>query len=231
MRTHRFLICAGLVLCSPAIADDHRAEDYRALLDEAVGNIDWDYWEDWAYTETALRDEVVWAGRYDPRRDDDEHWTLISVDGEEPTSRQQREYRHDQDENRHKADADDNGVTGIVEAETIELVEETDEYWLFTFLPTDDDKQFLQGLDARMKITKDGRYVEYVDVRSKHEIKPGYGTTISEFLTHLAFGPVVPDGPIVPFSINIRIKGRALLFIGFSEVQAVKRTNFEYAGD
>ena len=207
------------------------AEDYRALLDEAIDNIYWQYWDDWAYTETSLREEEIWVGRYDPRLDDEERWTLLSVDGREPTGQQSREYHREQNHSRHGADEDSNGITGIVEADTMELVEETDDYWLFTFLPTEEEEAFLQNVAAHIKIMKDGRYVESVDVRNDEDIKPGFGTTINEFVTHLTFGPAVPEGPIVPYTVNVRVKGRVLLFIGFNETEVVRRTDFQYAGD
>jgi len=91
-----------------------------------------------------------------------------------------------------------------------------------------DQEELVDGVDAAIKIMKDGRYVESLEIRNKEDIKPGWGTKITQFLIHLTFGPAVDDGPIVPQTINVRVTGRALLFIGFDEQEAIKYSDFEH---
>lgn len=224
----RLFLAAPLLLLGdpPAFA-----EDYNALLDEAVEAIAWDFEKEWAFTETSLQEDELWVGRYDPRLEEDERWLLISVDGKEPTGRQRREYRHDKDEHRDDADDDDNRVTAIVAPDSLELVEETDEYWLFTFVPSEEEAAFINGVDAMIRIRKDGRYVESLEMRNHEDIKPGYGTRITEFQTRFTFGPAVENGPVVQKSLNVRVKGRALLFIGFDETEAIQYSDFEHVAD
>ena len=125
----------------------------------------------------------------------------------------------------------DNRVTGIVDADSLELVEETDEHWLFTCAPAENDEVFTSNVDALVKIRKDGRYVESIDIRNHQDIKPGFGTKITEFRTRFQFGPAVESGPIVQKSLDVRVKGRAFLFIGFDEAEAVKYSDFEHVGE
>lgn len=207
------------------------AEDYSALLDEAIENIEWETGKDWAFTETSLRDEQIWVGHYDPRMNDLARWTLVTVDGKEPTDEQRRKYRHDKDEHQEDGDDDDNRVTAIVEPDSLELVEETDEHWLFSFVPSEDEQAFTNSVDAMIKIRKDSRYVESLEIRNHQDIKPGYATKITRFQMRFSFGPAVEDGPIVPQSYNVEVKGRALLFIGFDETEAVKYSDYEYVGN
>ena len=86
---------AALLVC---LSTTRAEEDYAALLQQAVAAIDWQFSESWAYTETAYKDGEIWIGRFDPRIEEDPGWTLLSVDGKAPTSRQQRDYLHDKEE-------------------------------------------------------------------------------------------------------------------------------------
>ena len=79
-------------------------------------------------------------------------------------------------------------------------------------------------------IAKAGRYVEALEIDNFQDIRPGFGARLTEFRMRFSFGPAADDGPIVPQSIDVIVKGRALLFIGFDETESVKYSDFEYAG-
>jgi hypothetical protein len=204
------------------------AEDYKKLFEDAVATVDWELEKNWAFTESNLTDDKVWVGRFDPRKAEDERWTLISVDGRKPNEEELREFAHEKEE--HET-SDSSQRVNIVDVETIELLEETEEYWLLNFIPDEDEVEFISNVDATVKISKDGRYLEAIDLRNNADIKPGFGTTISTFIMHFQFGPAVKGGPIVPRNMAIKAKGRALLFIGFDETEIIEYSNFEFAGN
>jgi hypothetical protein len=204
------------------------ADDYASLFEEAINNIDWEFDDEWAYTESSLEDGELWVGRYDPRREADKRWTLISIDGGLPTAKEAKKYSQDKDE---RGNSSDSRTTRIVGADTLELLEETDDYWLFTFVPDDDEEVFTENVDARIKIIKAGPYVESIDIRNHSDIKPGFGTKIRKFVMQLEFGPAAEGGPIVPHSVKVHVTGRALLFIGFNETELTSYSDFEYARD
>jgi hypothetical protein len=214
---------AGLLLAAGVPAQD----DYSALLDEAIQAIDWEFSADWAYTETSLRDGKLWVGRHDPRNP--EGWTLVSVDGRKPTAAEARDFRDDKADDR-KSDEEDNRVTRIVEPDSLALREETDTHWVFDFVPFDEDEEILEQVDATLRIAKQGRYVESVDVRNRDEIRPGWGTKLTSFVTQLTFGPAADGGPVVPHSAKVHVAGRALFVIGFDEVESVEYSDFVFAG-
>jgi len=200
------------------------AEDYSALFEEAVENIDWKFQDEWAYTESSLLEGQLWIGHYDPRRDEEDCWELVSVDGHDPTAKEVRSYEHRKDE--HDS-ASDSRTTKIVGSDSIELLEETDDYWLFTFVPDDEEEAFIDSVDATVKIVKADRYVEYIDVRNHSDIKPGFGTRLSKLVMRLEFGPAADDGPIVPQSIKTHVTGRALFFIGIDDTEATSHSDFQ----
>jgi len=221
MMQRNLVVCAFLFAASTAIG----AEDYAALFERALENIDWEFQDEWAYTESSLDEGELWIGRYNPRLDEDERWALISVDGREPTEKEVREYVHDRDE--HDS-ASDSRTTKIVGSDSLELIEETDDYWLFTFVPDDEEEAFLESVDAKVKIIKAGPYVESIDIRNHSDIKPGFGTKLSKLVMRLEFGPATKDGPIVPQSIKTHVTGRALFFIGIDDTEAISHSDSQH---
>lgn len=205
-------------------------DDYKTLLDEAIANIEWEFEDSWAFTETSLSEGELFVGRFDPRLEGDEQWTLISVDGKEPTDKQRRKYLYDKEEQSGDSNDEDNRVTAIVDADTLELVEETDQHWLFTFVPAEDQDAFMTSVDAKIRIVKDGRYVDSLEIRNFQDVRPGFGTRISKFQMRFTFGPALETGPVVPMTMDVQITGRALLFIGFDETEVTRYSDFEYAG-
>ena len=204
------------------------AEDYKKLFEDAVATVDWELEKNWAFTESNLTDDKVWVGRFDPRKAEDERWTLISVDGRKPNEEELREFAHEKEE--HET-SDSSQRVDIVDVETVELLEETEEYWLLNFIPDEDEVEFISNVGATVKIIKDGRYLEAIDLRNNADIKPGFGTKISTFIMHFQFGPAIEGGPIVPHNMAIKVEGRALLFIGFDETEIIEYSNFEFAGN
>jgi uncharacterized protein (DUF885 family) len=207
----------------------HASEEYRELFESALEAVDWQFDENWAYTQTMLEDDKLWVGRFDPRNVQDGGWTLLSVDGRAPTEDEIEDYLDDRDDG-NRADI---SITSIVEPGTLELLEETDAYWLFSFMPSDDEEEFFESVDATVRIGKrqEGHYIEYIDMRNHSDIDAGFGTTLTQFLTRFSFAPAVAGGPVVPTGVQVRIAGRALLFISISETEAVENSDFEYAGE
>jgi len=221
---NRLLLSLSIgVFAIPAAAND----DYVELFEKAAEAVNWDFEEEWAFTETRLQDDLLWVARFDPRNPEDERWTLISVDGRAPSADERSDFAHD------KADHDSSDSSqrvDIVGMDSLELVEETDERWIFRFTPEDDGVEFMQSVDAVLNIVKDGHWLESIDIRNHSEIKPGFGTRISTFLVQMQFGPATDDGPIVPLAMKVKVSGRMLLFIGFDESEIVSYKDFEYAG-
>ncbi len=217
-------LTAALLLACAASAV--HAEDYTALFEEAASAVVWNLEDQWAFTESRLSDDTLWVSRFDPRRGDGEQWTLLSVDGRAPTERELREFADDKED--HETSASSNRLD-LVGVDTLELVAEDDASWLLRFVPDEDEIEFVDNVDASVRIVKDGPYLQSVDLRNNADIKPGYGMKIGTFVVGLEFGPAVADGPIVPTSMRIRVSGRMLLFIGFEETEVIEYSDFEKA--
>ena len=214
-----------LLACVAAAA---HAEDYTALFEEAAGRIEWSLEERFAFTESRLSDETLWVSRFDPRRTAGERWELLSVDGRRPTDDERREFANDR-KGHDTSDSDQR--LDIVGIETLELIAEDDEAWLLRFVPEEDEVQFVENIDASVRIVKDGPYLQAVDLHNNADIKPGWGTKIGTFIVRFEFGPAFVNGPIVPKHMKIQLGGRALLFIGFDKTEVIEYSDFEYAAE
>jgi hypothetical protein len=218
--------------CEPA------PDSYEVLFEKALESITWHFQEDWAFTETAAGSDGKLVGRYDPRQPDGNRWTLLSIDGREPTAEESRRYtdrkRGENSEDGHQQDGD---IDNMVDPGSLELVEETDSYWLLRFVPTDDGddddemgRKVLERMDGTVKIIKDGHYLEYLDIRNTKPIRPKAGVKMTKFLTRLTFGPAVEGGPIVMKSMDVVVKLSAFLVVRVNETESVQLSDFEYAG-
>lgn len=213
-------------------------ESYEALFERALESIAWDFHADWAFTETESESDGDFVGRFDPRMPEDQHWTLLSIDGRAPTAEESRQYaerkRGEPGDDDHE---DDGEIDAMVEPGSLQLVEETSEYWLLRFVPTDDGeddemgREVLKRMDGTAKIVKHGHYLEYIDIRNTKPIRPKVGVKMKKFVMRISFGPAVEGGPIVMKSVDVAIKLSAFLVVRVDETQSVRLSDFEYAGD
>jgi len=215
------LLCLTITLTAPA------AEDYEQLFQRAVEAVDFEFHKAWAYTETRIDSEHVWVGRFDPRRPKNQRWQLLTVDDRPPTAKETEQYQDEQDGDH----GDNDGVDAMVEPDSVRLIEETAEYWLLGFDAGEDEHDLAENLEATIRINKAGRYLEYIDLRTRSPIKPAIGVKIAKLITRLTFGPAVDGGPVVPLSTQVEVKGRAYLVISFDEQELFRNSDFEYAGE
>lgn len=221
-----------LLLSAPVFADEN-----VAILEQALGNISRDYHEHWAFTLSEKEDNVSTVGRYDPRLPAGTRWQLLSVNGRNPDAEELADYREDRkDEFDRDKDEHDDNLMDIIDVETLELIEETDEHWIFGFTPSvghgEDDvaQKIMRKVYGTARVIRDGHYLEYLDMRSEKPIRPVFSVKISRFHTHIAFRPAGNGGPIVPLSIDVAVQGRAALMIKIDEQESSHYSDYEYVG-
>jgi len=214
-------------------------DSYDALFERALRSIAWDFHSNWAFTETESGSDGEFVGRYDPRLPEEERWRLLSIDGRNPTAEESRQYAERKRDEGHDGEQENDGeIDGMVEPGSLELVEETADYWLFRFVPTDDaeddddemGRKVLERMDGTVRIIKDGHYLEYIDIRNTKPIRPKVGVKMKKFLTRMTFGPAVDGGPIVMKSMDVAIELSAFLLVRVDEAQSVRFSDFEFAG-
>lgn len=211
------------------------AETHEELIDRAFEAVEDDLSARWSYTRTEEDQDGVYVGRYDPRQPESERWTLITVDGREPSADETEDYLEQR--NRAQAsdpDDDEKGLSSIMAKGSAVLLDETDSFWLFGFKPlgdSEDDKAFMESVDGTLKIVKDGHYVAEISLQNSSPIKPAKGVKIKAFFTRLAFAPIEDGGPALPRSIQASIQGKAFLVMNIDETETVTFSEFEQVLD
>jgi len=234
------LIAVVALFVTPVACAQAPHGSYEALFQSAIKAITWDFHEDWAFAVTSSGNDGDRVGRFDPRQSEDERWTLLTIDGRVPTDEESAEYAEN---NHHFGDGDndddnsDNNAIDMVEPGTLRLVEETDDYWLLSFVPTDDDDEddignkLLASMQGTVKIIKDGGYLAYIDIHNEKPIRPKVGVKMKKFLMHMSFGPVADDGPVVMRSMDFAIKLSAFVLVRVNEAESLAFSDFEYVGE
>ena len=213
------------------LAGSANAETHEELVKRAFNAMEPDLSSNWSYTQTTRSSEGTFVARYDPRLPENEHWTLESVDGREPTDDELEAFL---DEKAKDKGRDDDNDEQMFADGSIELLEETDAYWLFAFRPetdSDEEAKFMAAVDARLKVVKNGHFVSLVSMRNTDTIKPGKGVKIRTFETELEFAPAYEGGPTVPRRVRAAVQGRAFLVVNIDEEENIEFSDFERVGD
>jgi len=209
------------------------AETHDEVVDRAFASMELNLRDYWSYTETNQKDDGLFVARFDPRLPEDQRWDLRSVDDREPTEDELIEFREDKaNSHRDDSDSEDSETQSMVADGSLELLEETDLYWQFRFKPrtdSDDEDKFMKAVDGTLQVVKDGHYVAWIRMRNREPIKPGKGVKLEIFDTRLVFAPAYDGGPVLPESVETRVKGRAMFVIRFDEKEQVSYSDFERA--
>ena len=208
-------------------------QQYAAILEQAVSSFDENYQQSWAYTEESTRAGVTRTGRFDPSLPLKDRWQLLSIDGRPPAKKEISKYLKEKKKRAEEARDEGQGPDSLLAPETLELIEETDDYWLFNFLPTStgDRAEMMEYLDGKLRITKKGTTIEYIDIRSKRAFKPRFGVRIKGLVSYFEFRRAAVEGPMVPSAMEFRIHMKALGLINVNEQVKIQYSDYEYVGE
>jgi hypothetical protein len=221
----------ALLAAASALAGDH-----AELIRDAIAALDNDYESYWAYTETTVDSDKTTVARFDPSWDDGSKWVLMSIDGRAPTGNELTEFHAERNAESGADDSDDlnrDGPADLFETDSMSLIEESHDHWLFSFVPSDEEFEegFSEHVAGTLRISKDGPTIDVIDLQSKHPFRPEIGVKISDFGTRMTFARAAGTGPVVPVSIDVRIKARAFLAIGINEIVSTRYSDYVYVGD
>jgi hypothetical protein len=229
------LLC--IAMCCPAGA---AGQDYPELVRQALKATEGGPTRDWAFTETTRKDGKISVSRFDPRQPDGERWTLLTVDGREPTDGERRQMEERRKARRggrgeeESGEADDDRLIDMIQPGSMRLLEETPTHARYSFTPTSNDEKdaaLYEHVDATLLVARAGPYVAELDLRSSAPFKPAFGITVSEFVMTLAFAPVAPGEAVVPSSVFVRMAGRAMLVKAIDETVEVSFDDYERVGE
>ena len=215
-----------LLVCVASVV---HAETHEALVERAFDSLETEIRDHWAFTRTETSAKGVYVATHDPRREP--AWELLTIDGREPTVDEREEFLSDRSRERGDDDEDNEDETrSMVSPGSIELIDETDERWLFNFSPladSEDERKFMEAVEGRLEVAKDGHYVRKLHLRNLETIKPGKGVKLKVFDTRFEFAPAPDGSAVLPALVRARVQGRALLVVGIDEEQTVEFSDYQ----
>ncbi len=225
------LLATTLLLLATCAASAQAHEDIVARGFEALSD---DFPEKWAFTETVEKEEGSTVATYDPDRTGDDLWVLLSVDGRDPTDEEISDFREMKRKRREAREENESEgrltIDNMVSAGSLELIEETDAFWLFGFRPaadSEDDEKFMQAVDGTLQVVKDGEYVAWLRMKNRETVRPGKGVKLETFDTRLEFAPAYDGGPVLPIGVRTEVKGKAFVVVKINEIVTVRYSDFQ----
>ena len=207
----QFVVLSCLLLGLSVSANDANSAveelDFQSILQEALNKIHDDYVDNFAFREEVTRKGLNVVGDYDPSRVN-VPWILLSSDGKEPSDKEMKQYAKDklkqtEDLKKHP-ERSPLGVKTMVQPDSLELIEDQKERWLFLFTPTGENQKMMRKMKGQLAINKQGNYLEWMDVRTQKPFKANFVTKMKEFIMHYEFEPAI-DGRTVPTDFEFRI--------------------------
>jgi len=188
----------------------------------------------WAYTETTDTNGVITIERFDPSLPENRQWTLIEKDGRAPSSEDLAAYADDRTGEGGNHEGDD--LREMVDPEGLELIEETSTYAVYRFRPQaddedEDDAKIMKHVTGRLKIVKSLPYVESLEIRNSKPFSAALLVKMKEFLTRLTYRPIDDQGHVFPHTVEVKIRGRVLVFKKLREDVSVTYSDYTYLGE
>jgi hypothetical protein len=209
-----------------------------ALVERALENMEAVTVEEWAFTETSVQNGTTVVKRHDPTRPHGERWTLVSVDSRPPTDEEREEHlRENEREDKSQADdageEDDGEIRAMISPDSLSLLEETATHLVYRFDPVaedEDESKMYEHVDATLRVSKEGPFVESLEMRSRKPFRIAFGVKLKEFATVLTFAQVGSERAVLPETVSIRMAGRAFLVKKIDETVEVTYSDYQRPG-
>jgi hypothetical protein len=157
----------------------------KAALDKLdATNLD----EDWHFKMEVLEEDKLQIIRSDPRRDTYEKRQLLSVNGIAPDSQQLDKFYDAEVKRIDDIDPEASDYRYMVDTETIDLLEVTDMYTVFSFVPRlkmlENSREQLSGT---LRLNSATQQIEEIEIINTGELSPAFSVTLDTFRLGLSF--------------------------------------------
>ena len=179
-----------------------------------------------SYERVTRGSEESLVERFDARATSGDGWTLVSVDGEAPSAKQQRLYARATDERALRDNPCELELDGLGKVGSYKLVEETPTHLIYAFTPATDDAEdeeeaeLLENLDGLLRINRSGPFVESIELRNSRPFSPVAALKVEQLELRTRIERIAPEGPFALVSHRSRLRGR-MLFKRFEEDESV----------
>ncbi len=216
-------IIGALVLLGPAAADSNPPapvlQAFAGMAHEQTCD----------FTRTQTHEGEVLIERFE-ENGGHPTWTLVSVDGEPPSTRRLKKYARDADrraQRQHPARVD---FGGLAEPDSYRLESVAAGQAVYGFQPlaeSEDDEKVAPSLVGRLTIDQSTPRVLGFEVSNFEPFKPAVGVTVEEMKQTVDFEPVGPEGPIATRRIEVTMAGRAFGFKKIAEHRVITFDQFD----
>jgi hypothetical protein len=203
---------------------------------QALTSLDETSLEGWAFTETTVRNGTETVAHYDPSRPEGERWTLHTVDGRQPTDDEIEKFEKQRSGRHREEDEEDEeqGFSAVIEAESLVSLKDSPTHAVYRFKPSSgeegEDDGMSEHLDGLLRISKEGPFVESLEMRSREPFSPAFSVKIKEFSTVMTFAPVGEERTVLPESVKVRMVGRAMLLKKLDETVETRFSDYRFVG-
>jgi hypothetical protein len=208
------------------------------MAERALASLDETSLDGWAFTETTVHNGTETVARYDPSRPEGERWRLLNVDGRPPTDDEREDFEKRnavRDERKEDTeDSEERGLSAAIEADSLVFLDESESHAVYRFKPSsgkeEDDDGMSEHLDGELRISKNGPYVQSLEMRSREPFSPAFSVKIKEFSTVMTFAPAGEKGTVLLESVKVRVIGRAMLFKKLDETVETRFSDYRFVG-
>ena len=144
--------------------------------------------EDWHFTMEVLEAGELQMIHSDPRRDTYEKRQLLTVDGIAADSQRRDEFHVKEVKRINDIDPDALGYGYMVDMETLDLIEDSDEHLIFSFVPRvkmlEDSRDQLRGT---LLLDSATQQIKEIEIINTDELSPAFSVTLDTFRLGLSF--------------------------------------------
>ena len=233
--------CFVLLFASQATAqnvDEYKQRVKDSLSKLAQTNKD----KQWAYKRTTEqgkdKERQITIESFDPSKQADIQWTLISDNGKTPTTKEQQSYRNKQLEKARQAEEakkaqdkdEEQTLTDMVKFDSLKLIEQNDSQALLSFIPQlkemgEDSHKHLKGTITFDKRTNQ---VSQLLIENTADLNPALSVTLKQF--SMSFKLIYLEQSLLPQQINIDIYGKAAVFTTIDQKTQETYSDYQHKG-
>ena len=165
--------------------------------------------------------------RFDPRQPDESHWQLISLNGEKPTTKQQKSYLKERNEPTKEEHSISIRLSELIQVDTLVLLQESD-LELITGFNVNTESLGINAKDelkGEIRYDKSENYIEEIRIINKAPFSPMFSAEIDSLEVIFQFN-LVGDWVVIQKQA-FTMKGTFAFFSEIDEVSIAQYSDYQ----
>ena len=181
--------------------------------------------DDWYFSMEVVEEEELRTIRSDPRRGKYDKRELLTVNGVAADSERQRKFRESEVKRIDDLDPDASGYRYMVDAATLQLIEQGDSHAKLSFLPRistmEKTRDEMRGV---VLLNLETQQIEEIEIHNTEKLSPAFSVTVDSFRLTLRFQP--EQGENLLKKLESHAVGRAGFLKSFDNQVAVEFSDY-----